>query len=60
MVEERFAPTAIYRRQIEAFAREIRGGGGVLASGEDGVRAIRLASAVLESIQSRRSVATPN
>jgi 1,5-anhydro-D-fructose reductase (1,5-anhydro-D-mannitol-forming) len=58
-VEERFAPTATYRRQIEAFAREVRGGGGALASGDDGVRAIRLASAVLQSIQSRRSVATP-
>ncbi len=42
---------------IEAFAREVRGGAGVLAAGEDGIRAIDIASAVLESIQSRRSVA---
>jgi 1,5-anhydro-D-fructose reductase (1,5-anhydro-D-mannitol-forming) len=56
-VEERFAPTAIYQREIEAFAHEVRGGAGVLASGADGVRAIEVASAVLESIQSRRSVA---
>jgi 1,5-anhydro-D-fructose reductase (1,5-anhydro-D-mannitol-forming) len=57
--EERFAPSATYPREIEAFAREVRGGAGTLASGEDGVRAIHIASAVLESIQSRRSVAIP-
>jgi 1,5-anhydro-D-fructose reductase (1,5-anhydro-D-mannitol-forming) len=53
---ERFAPTAIYQREIEVFAAEVRGGSCSLASGEDGIRAIELASAVLESIQSRRSV----
>ena len=53
---ERFPPSPIYERQIAAFAREVRGGPGVLASGDDGVRAIQLASAVLESIQSRCSV----
>ena len=57
VVEERFTATAIYRREIEAFAHEVRGGPGALASGEDGVRVIQIASAVLESIQSRRSVA---
>ena len=57
IVEERFAATAIYKREIEAFAQEARGGPGVLASGEDGVRAIKIASAVLASIESRRSVA---
>ncbi|MDB5811486.1 MAG: fructose reductase [Betaproteobacteria bacterium] len=59
LVEERFAATAIYKRQMEAFALEVRGGAGVLASGEDGLRAIRIASAVLESIETRRSVAVP-
>ncbi len=54
---ERFAPTPIYERQIAAFAREVRGEPGVLASGADGVRAIELASAALESIGSRRMVA---
>ena len=54
--EERFAPTATYRREIDAFATEVRGGRGTLASGEDGVRVIELASAAIESIQSRRSV----
>jgi len=54
--EERFAPTATYRREIEAFANEVRGARGTLASGEDGVRVIELASAAIESIQSRRSV----
>ena len=58
LVEERFAATANYQRQIEAFAQEVRGGPRALASGEDGIRAIQLASAVLESIQTRRSVAT--
>lgn len=57
VVEERYAPTATYRRQMEAFAREVRSGAGVLASGEDGIRIIQLASAAIESIQSRRSVA---
>ncbi len=56
-VEERFAPTPIYRREIEAFAREVRGGAGEMASGEDGLRAIELACAVQESIQSRHIVA---
>ena len=41
---------------IEAFAQEVRVGAGVLASGDDGLSAIRIPSAVLESIQSRRSV----
>jgi predicted dehydrogenase len=53
---ERFAPSPIYQHEIAAFAREVRGGPGALASGEDGIRAIQLASAVLESIQSRCSV----
>jgi hypothetical protein len=35
----------------------VRGEPGVLASGADGVRAIELASAALESIGSRRMVA---
>ena len=56
-VEERYAATANYEREIEAFSREVRGGPGVLASGEDGIRGIELASAVLESIQTRRSIA---
>ena len=55
-VVERFAPTAIYASEIDGFAAEVRGGPGTLASGQDGVRAIELASAVLESIDSRRSV----
>ncbi len=53
---ERFAPSPLYAHEIEAFAREVRGAPGALASGEDGVRAIQLASAVLQSIETRRSV----
>ena len=56
LVEEKFPPTAIYKREIEEFAREVRGAPGTLASGEDGLRVIRVADAVLDSIQSRRSV----
>ncbi|MEO7727950.1 MAG: Gfo/Idh/MocA family oxidoreductase [Burkholderiales bacterium] len=59
LVEERFAPTPMYRREIEAFAHEVRGGPGAMASGDDGIRVIQLASAVQESIQSRRTVPTP-
>ncbi len=53
---ERFSPTPIYVRQIEAFAREVRGGAGTLAAGEDGVRVIELASAAMKSIDARCSV----
>lgn len=57
VVEERFKATPIYQREIEAFEEEVRGGAGVLASGEDGVRSIEVTAAILESINSRRSVA---
>jgi len=57
LVVEKFAPTAIYKREIEEFAREVRGAPGTLASGEDGLRVIGISAAVIESIQSRRSVA---
>ncbi len=53
---ERFAPSPLYAHEIAAFAREVRGAAGTLASGEDGVRAIQLTSAVLQSIETRRSV----
>ena len=53
---ERFAPTPIYARQMEAFAREVRSGPVLLAAGEDGVRAIELASAAMQSIDTRSSV----
>lgn len=56
-MEERFKATPIYQREIEAFEEEVRGGAGVLASGEDGVRSIEVTAAILESINSRRSVA---
>lgn len=56
-VEERYSPTPIYAKQVEAFAHELRGGPSVLATGEDGIRSTEVASAVLESIATRRSVA---
>lgn len=57
LVEEHFAATPTYRREIEAFEDEIRGGRSLLPSGEEGVRTIEIATAVLESIHSRRAVA---
>ena len=56
VIEERYLPTATYAREIEAFAREVRGGACALATGEDGLSAIEITSAVLASIQSRRSI----
>lgn len=57
LVEEHFAATPTYRREIEAFEGEIRGERSLLPSGEEGVRTIEIAAAVLESIHSRRAVA---
>jgi len=54
--EERFAPTPAYALELAYFEREMRGERGLLATGEDGVRAIALASAVTESIDTRRIV----
>ncbi len=59
-VEERIKPTAIYRREIEAFEDEVRGQPGILASGEDGVRIVAITTAIIESINTRRSVTVPN
>lgn len=55
-VEERFPATPIYPREIEAFEREVVGGAGTLASGEDGVRSIEVTVAILEAINARRSI----
>jgi len=56
-VEEHFTATPLYQREFEAFEREVAGGPRVLATGEDGLRALEVTRAVLESISSRRSVA---
>ncbi len=55
-VEERHAPTAAYALELAHFEREIRGERGLIATGEDGVRAIELSCAVTESIVTRRIV----
>jgi predicted dehydrogenase len=54
--EERLPATPAYKREIEAFEREIRGQTTPLATGEEGVRIVELAEAVLTSINSARSV----
>ena len=54
--EERFAPTPIYQREVEAFVGEIRGTRSVLPDGEGGVAMIRLANAVFDAINRRTSV----
>jgi len=57
--EQHFSATPIYEREIAAFERELQGGPDILASGDDGVRSIEVTAAILESIQSRRSVTVP-
>lgn len=56
-VEEHFPATPLYQREFETFEREVAGAAGVLATGEDGLRALEVTQAVLDSINSRRSVA---
>lgn len=54
---EHIPATPIYQREIEAFARELRGERSLLPGGEDGVELVRLTDAVIESIATRRAVA---
>ena len=53
---EQFAPTPGYALELQYFEREMRGESCGLPTGADGVRAIRLAEAVAESIAGRRIV----
>jgi 1,5-anhydro-D-fructose reductase (1,5-anhydro-D-mannitol-forming) len=57
--EERFTPTPIYRREVEAMERELRGERSVLPDAEEAAYMIAVADAILESINSRCAVAMP-
>jgi 1,5-anhydro-D-fructose reductase (1,5-anhydro-D-mannitol-forming) len=55
--EDRYVPTATYRREVEAFADELRGQPSLLPAGEEGVAMVRLQQAILRSIASRSAEA---
>ena len=54
--EERFAPTPIYQREVEAMEGELHGARSVLPNGEDALQMIVLADSIFESISTRRAV----
>jgi 1,5-anhydro-D-fructose reductase (1,5-anhydro-D-mannitol-forming) len=56
ITEMRLPPSPMYQREFEAFERELKGERSALPTGEQGLRIVELASAVLESIRSRRSI----
>ena len=47
---------SLYRLQIESFQRAVQGGEQFDASGMDGVRAVQVASAIIESASTGRTV----
>jgi len=55
-VEEHIAASPGYALELAAFERELRGEPGLVATGEEGVRAVELACAVTDSIEQRRIV----
>lgn len=55
--EEKFAPSPMYRTQMELFDAELLGGPCRLATGEDGLRNVEITCALIESITSRRTIA---
>jgi 1,5-anhydro-D-fructose reductase (1,5-anhydro-D-mannitol-forming) len=55
--ERRFAPTDLYGREIAAFSAEVRSRSAVLPTGEDGVRLVGMALAVLRSLDAGEAVA---
>ena len=55
--EERFTPTPVYRREIEAMEAELRGERTVLPDANEATYMIEVANAVIASIQDRRAVA---
>lgn len=50
-------PVALYTRQVEAFGAAVESGGEPLATGEDGLRAVEIAQAMIESARDGRRVA---
>jgi predicted dehydrogenase len=55
--EEKFAPSPMYRRQMELFDAELLGEPCRLATGEDGLRNVEITCALIESIATRRTIA---
>jgi 1,5-anhydro-D-fructose reductase (1,5-anhydro-D-mannitol-forming) len=53
---EKFAPSPIFEREIEAFEDDISGHGTNLATGSDGLRAIALAESIRDSVRIGKSV----
>jgi predicted dehydrogenase len=54
--ERRFAPTDLYAREISAFSEEVRNRSSELPTGEDGVRLVTTALAVLRSLDTGQAV----
>ncbi len=55
--EDRYVPTATYRREVEVFADELRGKPSLLPTGEEGLAMVRLQQAILRSVGSRSAEA---
>jgi 1,5-anhydro-D-fructose reductase (1,5-anhydro-D-mannitol-forming) len=55
--EERFTPTPVYRREIEAMEAELRGERSVLPDANEATYMIEVANAVIASIEDRRAIA---
>ena len=54
--EERFTPTPVYRREVEAMEAELRGERSVLPDANEATYMIEVANAVIASIEDRRAV----
>ena len=54
--EERFVPTPIYQREVEAMEGELRGERSVLPAADDAIRMIEIADAIFRSIETRCAV----
>ena len=54
--EERFMPTPIYQREVEAMEAELRGERSLLPDADDAIYMIEISNAILESIETRRMV----
>ena len=53
---EVFAASAIYQKELDAFVHDVRTGATTLPDGTAGTRSVKVSAAVLESINTRRSV----
>lgn len=57
---EAFPATPIYKKEIEAFESDVRKGENTLPSGDVGLRSVKIAAAVIEAINTRRTVDLAN